>query len=114
MVRHILIGSALAAVLCAGIPATAAAQPTPPQIVHRIDDGVRRAVTDTDRAVHRAVHHTPRHTRRVTHYNHYTHYRVTHRTVVAHPFVRARCNDGRIHTGRTRFTACAGHGGWRG
>ena len=24
--------------------------------------------------------------------------------------VRALCNDGRVHTGRTRLTACAGHG----
>jgi hypothetical protein len=109
MVRQMLIGAALAAVLCPGIPTAAAAQPTPPQVVHKIDNGVRRALTNTDRAVRRAVHGNPHHTRRVTHYT------VTHRTVrTAHSYVRARCNDGRIHTGRTRAAACAGHGGWRG
>jgi hypothetical protein len=28
--------------------------------------------------------------------------------------VRALCNDGRVHIGRTRATACANHGGLRG
>jgi hypothetical protein len=34
--------------------------------------------------------------------------RATHRTV------RAMCNDGRVHSGRTRTTACINHGGLRG
>ena len=104
MVRQMLIGAALAAALCSGIPAAAAAQPpSPPQVVHKIDNGVRRAVTNTDRAVRRAVHRTRHHAPRAT-----------HRTVrTAHTTVRARCNDGRIHAGRTRFTACAGHSGLR-
>jgi hypothetical protein len=104
MIRHLLIGAALAAALCPGISATASAQPpTPPQIAHKIDNGVRRAVTNTDRAVRRAVHGRRYRTRHVTH-------RVT---PVTYRNVRALCNDGHVHIGRTRSTACFAHGGLR-
>jgi hypothetical protein len=47
---------------------------------------------------HRVVRHVP--------------YRTT-RHVVVRRSVRALCNDGRIHIGRTRASACAAHGGLR-
>jgi hypothetical protein len=101
MFRTILIGAAAAGALLSATPTTALAQPpTPPQIVHKIDRHVRRAVTGTHRAVRRAAHrtdHTVHHAARVS---------TRHR-------VRALCNDGRVHFGRTRRTACAAHGGLR-
>lgn len=104
MLRSLLIGSALAAVLAGGAPAIVFAQPPspprPPDVVGKVERGVRRAVTNTDRAVRRAPHRSRRAVRHTTH-------RVT-RTV------RVMCNDGRIHIGRTRTTACFGHGGYRG
>jgi hypothetical protein len=101
MFRRLLIGAALAA----GISTAAYAQPPSPSAVARkIDRGVHHAVTGTDRAVHRATHRPRRHVRHVTHRS----VRVSHRSV------RALCNDGRVHTGRTRVTACFNHGGIRG
>ena len=94
MLRKLIAGAALSIAMSA--PATFAQPPSPGEIVHKVDRGVRHAVTDVDRKLRHAgrrTHHTVR--------------RATHRTV------RARCNDGRIHTGRTRLTACAGHGGVR-
>ena len=96
MLRRLLIGTALAGVLAGGA-ATTFAQPSPPEVVRKIDRGVRRAVTKTDRAVRRATHRS----RRAVRYH-------TRRTV------RAMCNDGRIHAGRTRTSACWSHGGYRG
>jgi hypothetical protein len=97
-----LIGTAMACVLAFGIPTAMFAQPpSPPEIVHKVDQGVRRVVTKTDSAVRRVGHRTHHVVRRDIH-------RVTHRTM------RAMCNDGRVHTGRTRTTACINHGGLRG
>jgi hypothetical protein len=104
MFRRVLIGVAAAALL-SGVPTALSAQPpSPPEVARRVNKGVRRAVTNTDHAVKRAVHRTRHHAKRVSH----------HATLAAHRSVRAVCNDGRIHTGRTRVTACAGHGGVRG
>jgi len=98
MFRRLLIGTALAGVLAGGAPAIVFAQPpSPPEVVRKIDRGVRRAVTNTDQAVRRTTHRS----RRAVRYH-------THRTV------RAMCNDGRIHVGRTRTSACWSHGGYRG
>ena|SRR5438552_11196289 len=98
MLRRLLIGTALAGVLAGGAPAIAFAQPpSPPEVVRKIDRGVRHAVTNTHHAVRRATHRT----RRTVRYH-------TASTV------RAMCNDGRIHTGRTRTSACWTHGGYRG
>jgi hypothetical protein len=69
--------------------------------VHKVGQGIKHAVTKTDRAIRHAGHRTRHVVRRNTH-------RVMHRTV------RAMCNDGRVHTGRTRTTACVNHGGLRG
>jgi hypothetical protein len=75
--------------ICA--PAVALAQPpTPPEIVHKIDRGVRHAFTNLDHKVHHRNVRT-RHTARR---------------------VRALCHDGRVHIGRTRASACAAHGGY--
>jgi len=94
MLRKLLIGTSLACVLAGGAPAIAFAQPpSPPEVVRKIDSGVRHAVTRTDHAVRRA-------TNRPRYY--------------AHRNVRALCNDGRIHIGRTRTSACWTHGGYRG
>jgi hypothetical protein len=104
MFRNMLIGAAACAALLSAVPATLSAQPpTPPEVVRRIDHGVRRATTDTDRAVRRSVYRTRHHARYAT-----------HRVVIirsSHRYVRALCNDGRIRYGRTRVTACIGHGG---
>ena len=97
MLRRLLIGTALAGVLAGGAATTFAQPPSPPEVVRKIDRGVRRAVTKTDRAVRRATHRS----RRAVRYH-------TRRTV------RAMCNDGRIHAGRTRTSACWSHGGYRG
>jgi hypothetical protein len=102
MFRRVLIGTALAVGLAFGIPTTTFAQPpSPPEVVQKVGEGVKRVVKKTDRAIRRAGHRTNRVVRKNTH-------RVTRRTV------RAMCNDGRVHTGRTRATACANHGGFRG
>jgi len=102
MLRRLLIGTAMAGALALGIPtATLAQPPSPPEIVKKVDRGIRHVVTKTDRAI--------RHTgRRVRHVVRRDTHRVTHRTV------RAMCNDGRVHTGRTRISACFNHGGFRG
>jgi hypothetical protein len=97
MFRRMLIGAAMAGVLALDIPAAAFAQPpSPREILHKADNGVRHALKKT----HRAVTHADR---RVRH-NVRTHVRT----------VRAMCNDGRIHAGRTRVTACINHGGLHG
>jgi len=101
MLRTMLMGAAVASVLLSAAPTAVFAQPpSPPEIARRIDHGVRRAVTHTDRVVRHTAYHRHHHARIVT-----------QRTVRN---VRARCNDGRVHIGHTRFTACANHGGVRG
>src|SRR5215471_1027901 len=98
MLQRMLIGAAISTALLSATPAMVSAQPpTPPQIVHKIDRGVHHAVTSTDRALRNATHRTR--------------YRAHH---VYYHRVRAVCNDGRVHIGRTPFTACYGHGGFRG
>ena len=102
MCRHMFIGAAAVAAILSGNPTAVFAQPPrPPDVVRKIDHDVKRAVTHTDRAVRRAVHKSNHRVRRVT------------RRAV-HSRVRALCNDGRVHAGRTRVTACVGHGGLRG
>jgi hypothetical protein len=99
MWRKLAMAAASTIVLAA--PAAAIAQPpTPPQIVHKVDRDVRRAVTNLDHKVHRRRVRTRRTVRHSA-------------TTVRTRRVRALCNDGRVHVGRTRATACVGHGGTR-
>jgi len=91
------LATAMAVAIAIGAPAVALAQPpTPPEIVHKVDRGVRRAFTDLDHKVHH---------RNVTTRRHTVHRATPHR-------VRALCHDGRVHVGRTRASACAAHGGY--
>ena len=104
MFRNLLFSAALAVALVPGIQPTLSAQPPSPAEVGRtIDRGVHRAVTGTHRTVRRVTHRARR--------TRWSHRHVTH---VVRRSVRTVCNDGRVHTGRTRVTACAGHGGIRG
>jgi hypothetical protein len=104
MLRRMLIGTAMAGILAFGMPTALSAQPpTPPQIVHKVDRGVRRVIRHTDRAIRRTHYRT----RRVVGYHAYPY-------VVRYRHVRALCNDGRVHIGRTRTSACFYHGGLRG
>ena len=91
----------VAAAIVLAAPAAAIAQPpTPPEIVHKVDRGVRRAVTNLD---HKVRHRRVRTRRTVRH----------SATTTAPRRVRALCHDGRVHFGRTRASACAAHGGVR-
>lgn len=96
------LATAAAAAIVLATPAAAIAQPpTPPEIVHKVDRGVRRAFANLDHKVHHRrvrTRHTVRHSATTT--------TAPHR-------VRAVCRDGRVHIGRTRGTACAAHGGVR-
>jgi len=97
MFGKLMTGAALAATIAFTSPASAAAQPpSPPEIVHKVDRGVRHVAHEVDHKVRRG-------TRRTRH-------AVRH---ASHRSVRAMCNDGRVHVGRTRTTACVGHGGVR-
>jgi hypothetical protein len=101
MLRNLIAGAALATVIGISAPIGAAAQPpSPPEIVHKVDRGVRHVVTSVDGKVRRTGRRSHRAARQNVH-------RASRR------MVRARCNDGRVHTGRTRMTACASHGGLR-
>jgi hypothetical protein len=100
MFRTMLIGAALGATFLANPTVLLGQPPSPPEVVRKIDRGVKRALTRTDHAVGHAVHRS-HHVRTVA-----------RRTV--HSRVRALCHDGRVHIGRTRVTACAGHGGVKG
>jgi len=101
MFRHLLICTAVAGVLAFGVPTGALAQPpSPPEVVHRVGEGVKHVVKKTDRAIRHGGRRTTRAVRKHTH-------RVMRHTV------RAACNDGSVRAGRTRATACAGHGGYR-
>jgi len=87
----------LTTAIAVSAPAIALAQPpSPPEIVHKVDRGVRRTVTNLDRKLRHTTHRTRHGVRYATHRN-----------------VRAYCNDGRVHIGRTRTSACASHGGIR-
>lgn len=102
MFRKLLIGTALMTALAMELPTAVFAQPpSPGEIVHRAERGVHHAVSSTDRALRRGAHRRHRYVR------HVTTTRVVRRS-------RALCNDGRVHYGRTRVTACIGHGGIRG
>jgi|SRR5262249_43241779 len=104
MLRKLIAGAALSTLFATGAAAGAAAQPpSPGEIVHRVDRGVRHAVTSVDRSVRRGRYRT----RRTVHDHYYRTYGTT--TYSA----RALCNDGRIHYGRTRVSACWTHGGIR-
>jgi len=97
MFRNLITGAALAATVAFAAPAAALAQPpSPPEIAHKVDRGVRRVAGDVDHKIRRGTHGTRRAVRRASHRS-----------------VRALCNDGRVHIGRTRTTACIGHGGLR-
>jgi hypothetical protein len=101
MLRNLIAGAALATLIGMSAPAGAVAQPpTPPEIVHKVDRGVRHVGSAVDRKVRRTGRRSHRTVRHNVH-------RASRRTV------RAVCNDGRVHTGRTRMTACASHGGIR-
>jgi hypothetical protein len=101
MFKTVLIAIAVAGALLSAAPTAAFAQPpSPPQIVHRVDRDVKRAVTRADRAA--------RHTARRTHHS----VRAVTLPTRRHT-VRALCNDGRVHIARTRTSACAAHGGVR-
>lgn len=95
------LATTVAAAIVLAAPAAAIAQPpTPPEIVHKVDRGVRRAFTNLDHKVrHRQVRtrHAVRHSA----------------TTTAPRRVRALCHDGRVHIGRTRTAACFAHGGIR-
>jgi len=101
MLRKLMAGTALSVLIAISAPTAVAAQPpSPPEIVHRIERGVHHAVTTVDGAIR--------------HRGRRTHYVARHRVypVTIHR-VRALCNDGRFHVGRTGVSACAGHGGLR-
>ena len=97
MFRRLIIGAAFAATVAVTAPTGALAQPpSPPEIVHKVDRGVRHVAHDVDHKIRRGTRRTRRSVRRASHRS-----------------VRAMCNDGRVHVGRTRTTACVGHGGVR-
>lgn len=103
MLRTLLIGIAFAGALASGIPTTVHAQPPGPrEIVRKVDHGVRRAVTASDRTLQRVVR-GPRHRARYA-----------TGSAAAHRRIRTMCADGRVHAGRSRAAACASHGGVRG
>ena len=93
MLRKLITAAAAAATI--GASAAAFAQPTPGQVLRDVDRTARHAVYGVDHVVRRTVHG-----RRVVYVR--SSYRV-----------RALCNDGRVHVGRTRGSACAYHGGVR-
>ena len=101
MLRKLIAVTVSSVLIAMSAPTAVSAQPpSPPEIVHRVDRDVHHVVTKVDDTIRhhgRRAHHVVRH--RV--------YPVTiHR-------VRALCNDGRFHLGRTGSSACAGHGGLR-
>jgi hypothetical protein len=85
MLRKLITTVALGATISIAAPLTFAQPPSPPQLVGKIDREARHIVSNVDRTVRGNGHRR----------------------------VRARCNDGRIHFGRTRARACAAHGGVR-
>jgi hypothetical protein len=65
MLRKLIAGTAVAIVM--GAPAAAAAQPpSPPEIVHKVDRGIRHAFTNLDRTIHRTGRRNTRTVRRHT------------------------------------------------
>jgi len=85
MLRNLITIVALGATFGAVAPLAYAQPPSPQQLVGKIDREARHIVSNVDRTVRRSGHRR----------------------------VRARCNDGRVHFGRTRARACAAHGGVR-
>lgn len=83
MLRKLVTIVALSATIGASAPLATAQPPSPPQLIRKIDRTARGIVSNVDRSVRRNGHRR----------------------------VRARCNDGRVHFGRTRAGACAAHGG---
>ena len=96
MFRRLIAAAAVAAALAVASPGVFAQPPSPPEIVHKVDRGVKHVAGEVDRKIRRSSHRTRRAVRRTSHRS-----------------VRALCNDGRVHVGRTRTTACIGHGGVR-
>jgi len=96
MFRRLIAAAAATAALAVAPPGVFAQPPSPPEIVHKVDRGVKHVAGAVDRKVRRDTHRTRRSVRHT-----------------AHRSVRALCNDGRVHIGRTRTTACIGHGGVR-
>jgi len=96
MLRTLITGAAAAAALALGATGVIAQPPSPPEIVHKVDRNAKRAAHAVDRTIRRSTHRTRRAVRHT-----------------AHRSVRAVCRDGRVHVGRTRTTACIGHGGVR-
>ena len=85
MLRKLITIMALGATIAAAAPPATAQPPSPRELVRKIDRGARRIVSKVDRTVRASGHRR----------------------------VRVRCNDRRVHFGRTRASACAGHGGVR-
>jgi len=96
MFRRLIAAAAAATALAVGAPGVFAQPPSPPEIVHKVDRGVKHVASEVDHKVRRSTHRTRRAVRRTSHRS-----------------VRAVCHDGRVHVGRTRTTACIGHGGVR-
>jgi hypothetical protein len=102
MFKQLLIGTAIASVLALGMPiATSAQTSEAKQDMKRAGHKIKKAGEATGEAAKdtgKAVKHT---TKAATH-------------SVSHKRARATCNDGKVHHGRTRASACASHGGLRG
>jgi len=96
MFRKLIAAAAATASLALAAPDVFAQPPSPPEIVHKVDRGVKHVAREVDHRIRRSTHRTRRAVRRTSHRS-----------------VRALCNDGRVHIGRTRTTACIGHGGVR-
>ena len=95
------LATTLATAIVFAAPAAAIAQPpSPPEIVHKVDRGMRRTFANLDHK----VHHRRVRTHRTLHHS---------ATTTATRRVRVLCHDGRVHVGRTRASACAAHGGLR-
>ena len=102
MFRRLLIGTAIAGVLALGMPTGALAQTSEAKHdMKKAGKAIKQAGKETGEAAKETAHAT-KHTAKA----------VAHRARRSH--VSARCNDGKMHSGTTRTSACAGHGGLRG
>src|SRR5260221_9599113 len=88
MFRRLIAAAAATAALAVFPPGVFAQPPSPPEIVHKVDRGVKHVAGAVDRKVRGGTHRTRR--------------AVPH---PAHPSGRALCNDGRGHVGRPPTTA---------
>jgi hypothetical protein len=102
MFRQLLISAAIAGVLALGTPTATSAQTSEAkQDMKRAGHKIKKAGEATGEAAKdtgKAVKHSAK--------------AATHSA--SHKRARAVCNDGKVHHGRTRASACASHGGLRG